>query len=102
VLDPHLLASCEGFDWDNGNAAKNQDKHGVSPTECEQIFFRVPLLLDDDLLHGHDGEERYLALGHTDRNRRLLIVFTIRDRLIRVISARDMTKAERRIYETHR
>ncbi|MBA3071645.1 MAG: BrnT family toxin, partial [Nitrospirae bacterium] len=45
-------------------------------------------------------EPRYFALGCTDAGRHLFIVFTIRENLIRVISARDMNRKERRLYET--
>ena len=44
-------------------------------------------------------ERRYYALGHTDGGRSLFVVFTIRGDLIRVISARDMNRRERRLYD---
>jgi len=44
-------------------------------------------------------ETRFYALGHTDLDRKLFIVFTIRNKKIRIISARDMSKKERKIYE---
>ena len=94
-----IVNRCEGFEWDDGNLLKNQRKHDVSYSECEQIFFNIPLLIADDFSHGHDEEDRYLALGRTEHNRRLYLVFTVRSNLIRVISARDMTKNERLIYE---
>ena len=94
-----IVNLCEGFDWDDGNLFKNQKKHDVSYSECEQIFFNIPLLIADDFAHGNDEEDRYLALGRTDQNRRLYLVFTIRGNSIRVISARDMTRIERLIYE---
>lgn len=97
----NVITRCEGFEWDDANIHKNWSKHDVTHSECEQIFFNVPLLLVDDLAHG-DDEERFLALGSTDMNRRLFLAFTIRDRFIRVISARDMTKNERTAYETHK
>ncbi len=88
-----------GFDWDAGNARKN-DKHGVSMAEAEQVFFSAPLLILDDALHSQT-EPRYHALGKSDASRQLHITFTLRQnhQLIRVISARDMSKKERTIYE---
>jgi uncharacterized protein len=97
-----MVNSCDGFDWDEGNVFKNEDKHNVSYSECEQIFFNIPLLIADDFAHGDDEEDRYLALGRTDQNRRLFLVFAIRCNKIRVISARNMTKNERAVYEKAR
>jgi uncharacterized DUF497 family protein len=88
-----------GFDWDHGNARKNE-KHGVSKAEVEQIFLNSPLLLADDLKHSQ-RERRFHALGRTDLDRRLHITFTERGNgtLIRPISARVMSRKERAIYE---
>ena len=87
------------FDWDEGNARKN-DKHGVSMAEAEQIFFNEPLLIIDDAKHSQ-GEGRFHALGKTNEDRPLHITFTLRNagEKIRVISARDMHRKERKIYE---
>ena len=87
------------FDWDDGNARKN-DKHEVLVAEAEQIFFNAPLLLIDDRSHSQQ-EPRFHALGKTDTDRLLHITFTLRQggSLIRVISARDMHRKERTIYE---
>jgi len=93
-----LFENLIGFDWDEGNRDKNSNKHGVSNWECEQIFFNEPLVLMDDVKHSI-GELRMHALGRTDENRELFIAFTVRNSLIRVISARDMHKKERKIYE---
>ncbi len=93
------LQRITGFNWDTGNARKNE-KHGVSTAEAEQVFFNVPLLLLEDAAHSQD-EPRIHALGKTDDGRALHITFTLRqsDQLIRVISARDMHRKERAIYE---
>jgi uncharacterized protein len=90
----------EGFDWDDGNARKNADKHDASQTEAEQVFFNEPLLLVEDARHS-DREPRFHALGRTDFGRLLHITFTLRARasLIRVISARPMSRKERSRYE---
>ena len=93
-----LLLECTGFEWDEGNKDKNWIKHKVSNSECEEIFFNQPLIVNFDEKHSKE-EARFYALGHTDLHRKLFIVFTIRDKRIRVISARDMSKKERKIYE---
>jgi uncharacterized DUF497 family protein len=93
------LATITGFDWDEGNARKNE-KHGVSTAEAEQVFFNAPLLLLSD--EKHTGSEmRFHALGNSDGRRLLHITFTLRGNndKIRVISARDMHRKERLIYE---
>ena len=87
-----------GFEWDEGNRDKNLEKHQVSNGECEEVFFNLPLLLQPDEAHSKT-EVRYYVLGQTNAGRRLFIVFTIRNEKIRVISARDMGKRERMIYE---
>jgi uncharacterized DUF497 family protein len=94
------VAGAEGFDWDAGNARKSAEKHGVSQAEAEQVFFNDPLLVLADAGHSQT-EGRFHALGRTDDGRRLFISFTMRDRgrLIRVISARDMSRRERAYYE---
>jgi len=93
-----LLANCESFDWDDGNIGKNWTKHHVADWKCEEVFFNQPLALDSDAGHSQN-EVRYYALGQTDRGRLLSVSFTIRRRLIRPISTRDMNARERRIYE---
>jgi hypothetical protein len=93
------LARITAFDWDDGNARKNE-AHGVSAGEAEQVFFNDPLLLLEDA--GHSANEpRFHALGTTSCGRRLHITFTLRGdgTRIRVISARDMHRKERRLYE---
>ncbi|MGQ0814510.1 MAG: BrnT family toxin [Gemmatimonadota bacterium] len=92
------LADCTGFEWDEGNAPKVAARHNVEPGECEQAFFREPFLVV--LEQKHSGvEDRWQALGRTTSGRWLLIVFTIRADLIRVIAARDMNRKERERYE---
>ena len=89
-----------GFDWDDGNRRKSADKHAVTQAEAEGIFFNDPLILIEDAKHS--GTERRLnALGKTGQNRLLHITFTLRknETLIRVISARDMHRKERNVYE---
>ena len=92
------LSQIAGFDWDENNHNKNWDKHQVLASECEEVFFNLPLLLQSDDLHSQK-EPRYYVLGHTLAGRRLFIAFTVREDRIRVISARHMSKKERKIYE---
>ena len=89
-----------GFEWDEGNSEKNWIRHGVSQRESEQVFFNRPLVVEDDELHS-DTELRFYALGRTDADRLLFVVYTLRGEgpAIRVISARDMRPRERREYE---
>jgi len=93
------LVRIVGFEWDAGNARKNE-KHGVSQSEAEQVFFDPRLLMVADPAHS-DEEPRYHALGATLDRRHLHITFTLRAEgtLIRVISARDMHRKERQIYD---
>ena len=88
-----------GFEWDAGNERKNE-KHGVTMMETEQAFFNAPLLLLEDAAHSQN-ELRIHALGRTDAARALHITFTLRQsgQLVRVISARDMHRKERAIYD---
>jgi uncharacterized DUF497 family protein len=93
-----LLHQADGFQWDAGNREKNWHTHQVSAAECEQVFFNQPLVVAEDVKHS--GEEmRFYALGRTDDERRLFVVFTLRGTRIRVISARDMSRKERDEYQ---
>jgi len=93
------LTDITGFDWDEGNTRKNE-KHNVSMAEAEQVFFNEPLLVLEDSKHSKK-EPRFHALGKSDEKRQLHITFTLRQagEKIRIISARDMHKKERAIYE---
>lgn len=87
-----------GFQWDKGNIDKNLEKHGVSNQEIEEMFFDVHKREFSDTVHS--GKEiRYRILGKTKKERLLFVVYTIRGDLIRVISARDITKKEANLYE---
>jgi len=93
------LAKAIGFEWDEGNSRKNE-QHGVSMAEAEQVFFNSPLLVLPDPRHS-EAELRFHSLGKTNEGRRLHITFTLRDagQFIWVITARDMHRKERVIYE---
>jgi uncharacterized DUF497 family protein len=88
-----------GFDWDAGNERQNE-KHGVSKAEVEQVFLNTPLLLAGDVKHSR-RERRFHALGRTDEDRRLHVTFTERGKgtLICPISARPMSRKERAVYD---
>ena len=94
---PAELVACTGFEWDAGNVDKNWERHQVSAVECEQVFFQRPVLIAPDSRHSQ-GEPRYAALGRTASGRLLTIVFTVREQRVRVISARPMSRRERRSY----
>jgi uncharacterized protein len=93
-----IVNECTGFDWDEFNIHKNWDKHQVPWWECEEVFLSEPILLLEDVLHSAT-EKRYYALGCTSDRRKLFVSFTIRGTKIRPISARDMSRKERRVYE---
>ncbi len=94
---PDDLAACTGFEWDAGNVEKNWKLHQVSHTECEQAFFNRPVRVAPDLQRS-GREDRFALLGVSNAGRHLALVFTIRGDLVRVISARDMSRRERRVY----
>src|SRR3990172_3375245 len=96
------LQSVERFEWDAGNACKNE-KHSVSQAEAEQVFVNEPLLLLPDNKHS-DNEPRFHALGKTIEERLVHIPFTLRGNgtRIRIISARPMHRKERSVYEQKR
>ncbi|MGB5218661.1 MAG: BrnT family toxin [Smithella sp.] len=94
------LLNATGFEWDDGNIDKNWIKHGVSPSECEQMFFNQPLVVAEDSVHP-EAEERLFALGRADDERLPFVVFMIRKDKIRIISARDMSSKERKVYKQY-
>jgi uncharacterized DUF497 family protein len=92
------LSTLDGFERDDGNREKNRFLHHVEWTEAEEVFLSTPVLVLPDPKHSL-GENRLVLLGRTPADRRLVVVFTIRNSRIRVISARDMSKKERKIYD---
>lgn len=93
-----ILPKPIAFEWDKGNINKNLIKHNVTDKEAEEVFGNKPLKIFKDINHS-EKEQRFVAYGKTDSNRSLAIVFTLRREKIRVISARDQNKKERREYE---
>ncbi len=99
MIDAVSLPEFEGFDWDEGNVEKNWLSRRVTHQEAEHVFFNRPLIVADDVKHSR-SEKRYLVLGQTDDDRPLFIAFTLRKRRVCVISARDMNRKERKVYES--
>lgn len=97
-MHQRLLELLISFNWDEANSEKNRIKHGVSIREAEEVFLNDELLIIPDDKHS-THEERHYAFGITNDRRRLSIVFTVRERQVRVIMARDMSKKERAWYE---
>ena len=85
------------FDWDKGNIAKSEVKHRVTAKETEEVFFNQPLKTYRDKIHS-EKESRFVALGITDSKRKLFIIFIVRKAKVRVVSARDQSRKERKLY----
>ncbi len=86
------------FEWDTDKAAANLLKHGVSFDEARTTF-DDPLYVDFyDPDHSID-EHRYVIIGGSQQGRLLLVSYTERGEIVRLISAREVTRAERETYE---
>ena len=92
-----MFEQFSAFQWDKGNIDKNLIRHNVENWECEQVFFNRPLLVIDNSKHS-TSEKRWAALGKTDADRFLVVIFTRRNNSIRIISAMDMNQRERKFY----
>jgi len=86
------------FEWDKRKSETNQRKHGVSFQEASTVFADLLAISFDDPDHSL-SESRFLIFGLSKFDRLLTVSFTERQDVIRIISARETTKAERRIYE---
>jgi len=95
-----VVRALKGFEWDAVNWRKSELKHGVAVAEAEEVLLGDPWV-QVDTRHS-DDEQRYVALGTTAEGRRLFVAFTIRRSLIRVISARPMSRKERLIHDQTR
>lgn len=100
IMISDMLARCTGFEWDKYNSEKIKKNHDVKSFECEQVSFNLPVIAGDDEKHS-ETENRFYVLGQTDSGRLLFLVFTVRKNKLRVISARDMNKKERRACQTN-
>ncbi|MFN6473757.1 MAG: BrnT family toxin [Nostoc sp. SerVER01] len=86
------------FEWDENKAASNVSKHRVSFEEAKTVF-DDPLYVDFYDPDHSDDEERYLIVGESDQGRLLIVSYTERGNSIRLISAREVTRTEREVYE---
>jgi hypothetical protein len=86
------------FEWDSFKTGANREKHGVSFEEAAEVFADNLSLAVVDPDHSLE-EERFVIFGRTSSDRYLVVAFTDRDDRIRVISAREMTRRERKAYE---
>lgn len=93
-----MLPKPASFEWDKGNIDKNLKRHGVADREAEEVFEGEVKFIFEDEKHSLI-EKRYMVWGTTRKGRKLSVFFTIRKDKIRIISARDMHKKERRAYE---
>ena len=95
-----LIRPIARFRLGQGELRQKLVEASVTPFECEQVFFNQPLVVVPDKSHS-EKEVRFYVLGQSDIGRLLFMVFTIRKNLIRVISARDMTRSEKGVYTSH-
>jgi len=86
------------FEWDADKAVSNAKKHGVNFIEASSVFADPYAVIFPDEQHSDDAT-RELIIGHSDRNRLLIVCFTERQPAVRIISARKTTKQERTDYE---
>ena len=86
------------FEWDDQKAAHNFAKHGVSFEEASSVF-NDPFYIDFYDPEHSEEENRFLITGEADEERHLIVAYTERKNSIRIISARRMTRKERREYE---
>lgn len=86
------------FEWDENKATTNLSKHGVPFDEAKTVF-DDPLYVDFyDPDHSYD-EHRYIIVGQSQKGRLLIVSYTERENVIRLISAREVTQKERETYE---
>lgn len=90
------------FEWDEGNTTKSFHKHGVTCAEAEEVFTRRRFIPLGEQYHTPAPEPRFGVLGETSKGKLLFLAFTLRNRTIRVISARPMNEKERKFYASLR
>lgn len=88
------------FDWDDANESHIWQRHGVDPREAEESLTDLDLVVQR--APGEYGEPRWRAIGSTETGRILFVVFTRRGRRMRVVTAREASEAERRLYRRMR
>jgi hypothetical protein len=85
------------FEWDSQKATANLRKHSITfELACEAFFDPFICYLDDETM---DGELREAIMGLSTNWQLLYVVYVMRDEIIRIISARLVTNAERETYE---
>ncbi|WP_204102734.1 MULTISPECIES: BrnT family toxin [Spirulina sp. CCY15215] len=89
------------FEWDEQKANLNLKKHGINFEDAKAVFVDPLAYIFDDEWHSM-GEKREIIIGHNLKNYLLLVSFTERANKIRIISARLVTKKERKDYEEYR
>lgn len=97
MVDLKDLSQLEEFEWDKGNLTKSLQKHGVTQLEIEEAFFNLYVVFPDQ--RHSKTEKRFAMYGQTNEGKILFIAFTIRNRRVRIISARPSDKKERNFYE---
>jgi len=93
-----ILSKQIAFDWSRGSINKNLKRHNVTDQEAEEVFVNDPKFILEDEKHSA-AEKRHMLWGITGRGRKLTLIFTTRRNKIRIISARDMSRKERKNYE---
>lgn len=89
-----VLGTLLGFDWDAANVGHIL-RHAVTPFEVEGVAVRPHVIIAAATVK---GEKRWKLFGTTAANRNLVVVFTIRKKLFRTVTAYEMNAAERRKY----
>ncbi len=87
------------FEWDEEKAKSNIDKHGISFDEATSVFDDPLFLTFADPAHSIQ-EQRFVIMGESARGRLLVVAYTERADTTRLISARSVTKKERKAYES--
>jgi uncharacterized protein len=98
VYTPMLFPKPIVFEWDKGNSHKNWKKHGITNEQAEEVFFDEKKKIAKDVFHS-GTEKRWILLGTTKNGELLFIVFTVRNNIIRIVSARYTNKKEAYLYE---
>lgn len=88
------------FEWNPDKAEKNIEKHGVSFIEASTVFSDPLSITYDDPDHSYN-ENRYIIIGLSSHGKLLFVSHTEKDDLIRIISARELTRKERKQYEQY-
>jgi len=93
MLESYDYESATGFDWDEQKSKSNRAKHGIDFEDAIEVFYGPVLLRQSD----RNNEGRWVAIGHSE-DRLIAVVFTRRENVIRIISARRARKNEEREY----